>query len=159
MSSLSAEQDALLRRMRNAVLATTGPNGTPHVAPVWYLWDGSQFSVSTPGTTTKVSDIIRDPRVAICVDDQIAGDYLTAYGRAELVDDTRVGALTRPLLLKYFHNDEAETRWSRIDASHERVVVLIAPRASHVALWCPLSAECVGRLITPRPSRSCLAAT
>jgi PPOX class probable F420-dependent enzyme len=127
MSNLSAEQDALLRRMRNAVLATTGPNGTPHAAPVWYLWDGSQFSVSTPRTTTKVSDIIREPRVAICVDDQIAGDYLTAYGRAELVDDTRVGALTRPLLLKYFHNDEAESRWSRIDASHERVVVLLRP--------------------------------
>ena len=127
MSSLSVEQDALLRRMRNAVLATTGPNGTPHVAPVWYLWDGTEFSISTPRTTTKVSDIIRDPRVAICVDDQIAGAYLTAYGHAQLVDDSRVSALTRPLLLKYLHNDEAEARWSRIDASHERVVVLLRP--------------------------------
>jgi PPOX class probable F420-dependent enzyme len=127
MSSLSVEQDALLRRMRNAVLATTGPSGTPHVAPVWYLWDGTQFSISTPRTTTKVSDIIRDQRVAICVDDQIAGAYLTAYGRAQLVGDTRVGALTRPLLLKYLHDDEADARWSRIDASHERVVILLRP--------------------------------
>ena len=124
---LSAAQEDLLRRMRNAVLATTGPQGTPHLAPVWYLWDGSAFVVSTVGTSIKVADVARDPRSAICVDDPVAGDYLTAYGRTELVTDERVGDLTWPLLLKYLHPDEATARWSRINADGQRVVLLLRP--------------------------------
>jgi PPOX class probable F420-dependent enzyme len=125
--NLSAPQTDLLRRMRNAVLATTGPRGTPHLAPVWYLWDGSAFVVSTVSTSTKVADVARDPRTAICVDDQVAGDYLVAYGLTELVTDDRVDDLTLPLLLKYFHPDEAAARWSRINAAGQRVVLLLRP--------------------------------
>ncbi|HTW97422.1 MAG TPA: TIGR03618 family F420-dependent PPOX class oxidoreductase, partial [Acidimicrobiales bacterium] len=120
-------QHDLLRRMRHAVLATTGAAGSPHLAPVWYAWDGERFVVSTVRDTVKVADLRRDDRVAICVDDQVSGDYLTAYGRAELVEGERVGELTRPLLLKYLHADEAEARWSRIDAGGRRVAVLIRP--------------------------------
>jgi PPOX class probable F420-dependent enzyme len=114
--------------MRNAVLATNGPDGAPHLAPVWYLWDGERFVVSTVRNTVKVRDLRADPRVAICVDDQIAGDYLTAYGRAELIEDDRVGELSRPLLLKYLHAEEADARWSRLDAGGQRVVIVLRPQ-------------------------------
>jgi PPOX class probable F420-dependent enzyme len=113
--------------MRNAVLATTGPRGSPHLAPVWYFWDGEAVRISTLRTTQKVADILRDPRVALCVDDQVAGDYLTIYGLASVVDDQEVAELTSPLLSRYFHPDEASARWNRIDANHSRVVIFITP--------------------------------
>ena len=50
-------------------------------------------------TTQKVRDIERDPRVAFCVDDQVAGEYLTLYGEAVIVAGERVTELTWPLLL------------------------------------------------------------
>src|SRR5207244_6708346 len=84
---LSDQQHALLARSRNGVLATTGPAGSPHAAPVWYLWDGTEIRISTPRTTQKVRDIERDPRVAFVVDDQVAGEYLTLYGEAVIVAD------------------------------------------------------------------------
>ena len=80
---LSSSELSLLGRMRNAILATTGPHGSPHLAPVWYLWDGEAVRISTVRTTQKVADILRDPRVALCVDDQVAGEYLTIYGIAD----------------------------------------------------------------------------
>ena len=126
-AALSSTQLALLGRMRNAVLATTGPHGSPHLAPVWYFWDGEAVRISTPHTTQKVADIVRDPRVALCVDDQVAGDYLTIYGMATVVDGQEVAALTSPLLSRYFHPDEASARWNRIDANHSRVVILVTP--------------------------------
>ncbi len=124
---LSSSQIALLGRMRNAILATTGPHGSPHLAPVWYLWDGEAVRISTLRTTQKVADILRDPRVALCVDDQVAGEYLTIYGVATVVDNPEVAELTWPLLSRYHHPDEASARWSRIDAQRSRVLIFITP--------------------------------
>ena len=124
---LSSEQEALLRRMRNGTLATIGTNGGPHLAPVWYLWDGSSIRVSTPGWTIKVGDVETDNRVAFCVDDQVSGEYLTIYGTAVVIRDDRVSELTTPLLLAYLHPDEAAARWARINADGSRVVIMITP--------------------------------
>jgi PPOX class probable F420-dependent enzyme len=124
---ISAQQDALLRRMRNGTLATIGPDGSPHLGPVWYLWDGETVRISTPRTTRKAADIRCDPRAAFCVDDQIAGDYLTLYGSAVVVEDETVTELTRPLLLAYMHPDEATARWNRINADGSRAVIILRP--------------------------------
>jgi PPOX class probable F420-dependent enzyme len=124
---LSAQQETLLRRSRNGVLATVGPDGSPHAAPVWYLWDGDEILISTPGTTQKIRDIERNPRVALCVDDQVAAEYLTLYGQASIVTGERVTELTWPLLLSYLPPDEARVRWDRINADGSRVVILLRP--------------------------------
>jgi PPOX class probable F420-dependent enzyme len=124
---VSEQQHALLKRSRNAVLVTVGPDGSPHAGPVWYLWDGAEVRISTPRTTKKVRDIELDPRVALCVDDQVAGEYLTLYGHAAIVADERVTELTWPLLLAYLHPDEAAARWDRINADGSRVVILMRP--------------------------------
>jgi PPOX class probable F420-dependent enzyme len=124
---LSGEQHALLRRMRDGVLATVGPAGAPHLAPVWYLWDGAEIRISTPRTTQKVRDIAADPRVALCVDDQVCGEYLTLYGDAEIIDGHRVADLTWPLLLAYLHREEAAARWQRMNADSSRVLIIVRP--------------------------------
>ena len=121
-----------LRRHRNALIATTGADGAPQLTPVWYLWDGGALSASVPGWTVKVANIRRDARVAMCVDDEVAGCYATLTGSAELVEgspDDRepVRAATWPLLLKYLPEGEAALRWSRIDAEHDRVVIRLVP--------------------------------
>lgn len=125
---LSAGQIALVHRMRNVTLATIGAGGAPHLAPVWYFWDGAQVRVSTPGWTRKVANIRANPQVALCFDDQVSGEYLTVYGTAEVVADERVTQLTRPLLLAYLPPDEADARWARINADGSRVVILVTPR-------------------------------
>lgn len=125
--ALSADQTALLRRMRNGILATVGTSGTPHAGPVWFFWDGEAVRVSTPGGTGKVADIQTHPQVAFCVDDQVAGEYLTIYGRAEIVTGDQVTDLTWPLLLAYHHPAEAQARWTRINADGSRIVILIRP--------------------------------
>lgn len=124
---LSADQERLLRRMRNGTLATLGESGQPHLGPVWYLWDGESVRISTPAWTAKVADVDGDKRVAFCVDDQVSGEYLTIYGTAVVIRDQRVDTLTRPLLLAYLHADEADARWARINADGSRVVIMITP--------------------------------
>jgi PPOX class probable F420-dependent enzyme len=124
---LSADQQSLLRRMRNGTLATVGARGGPHLGPVWYLWDGESVRISTPGWTAKVADVEADSRVAFCVDDQVCGEYLTIYGTAAVIRGAAVDELTKPLLLAYLHPDEAAARWARINADGSRVVIVITP--------------------------------
>lgn len=120
---------AFLARMRNAVLATIRADGSPQATPVWFHWDGAVMRISTPDWTRKTHNVRRDARVSVCVDDQVSGAYVTLFGRAELVEGDRelVRRQSWPILLKYFHEDEARARWARIDAKGDRVVMLIVP--------------------------------
>ena len=130
--ALDAALTGHLQRHRNALIATTGPEGAPQLTPVWYLWDGEALLASVPGWTVKVANIRREPRIAICVDDEVAGCYATLTGPATIVegspaDREAVRAATWPLLLKYLPDGEAAVRWERIDAAGDRVVIRLEP--------------------------------
>lgn len=54
-------------------LATVRKDGTPHVAPVWFVLDensNDDIILTTSHESIKGKCIIRDPRVSISVDDQ-----------------------------------------------------------------------------------------
>jgi PPOX class probable F420-dependent enzyme len=54
---------------RTAKLAVTRADGSPHVAPVWIDLDGDDIVFTTAADTVKGRAILRDGRVALCVDD------------------------------------------------------------------------------------------
>jgi PPOX class probable F420-dependent enzyme len=55
---------------RTAKLATVRSDGRPHVAPVWFVLDGYVLVLTTGRKSVKGRTLTRDPRVAICVDDE-----------------------------------------------------------------------------------------
>lgn len=122
------ELHSFLDRQRNAVLATVRADGSPQVTPVWYHWDGDAVRISSPNWTKKVANIRRDPRVSVCIDDQVSGTYATLFGTAELIDGDAVSEQTWPILIKYLHPDEAAVRWQRLNADRDRVVIRVEPR-------------------------------
>ena len=63
-----AELDAFLGEQRTCRLATTGPGG-PHVAPLWFVWDGQALWVSSLTRSQRWANVARDPRVAVVIDD------------------------------------------------------------------------------------------
>jgi PPOX class probable F420-dependent enzyme len=73
---------------RTAKLAFNRPNGQPVVLPVWIAVDGDTVVFNTGETTAKGRAIKREPRVAICVDDERPPfSFVTIEGTAELIDD------------------------------------------------------------------------
>lgn len=60
----------LMAETRTGKLATVRADGSPHVAPVWYVLDGDDLVFMTQETTVKAKNIKRDGRVAISVDDE-----------------------------------------------------------------------------------------
>jgi PPOX class probable F420-dependent enzyme len=55
---------------RTGKLATMRADGSPHVAPVWFILDGEDLVFMTGADTVKGRAILRDPRVALSVDDE-----------------------------------------------------------------------------------------
>ncbi len=51
-------------------LAVVRADGSPHVAPVWVDVDGDDVVFMTAADTLKGKAILRDPRVALCFDDE-----------------------------------------------------------------------------------------
>ena len=77
---------------RTGKLAVTRADGSPHVMPIWFVLDsddGQDYVLFNTGEqTVKGKALRRDPRFALCVDDERPPfSYVTVYGEAELSDD------------------------------------------------------------------------
>jgi len=80
-----------------ALVSTVRADGRPHIAPVWYLLDTStadgdnplgEIVFNTGEDTVKGKTLRRDPRVAICVqDERPPHSFVTIDGVATLRDE------------------------------------------------------------------------
>ncbi|MFD7081570.1 PPOX class F420-dependent oxidoreductase [Streptomyces sp. NPDC002181] len=73
---------------RTGKLSTVREDGSPHIAPVWFVLDGDAFVFNTGKGTVKGRNLLRDGRVALCVDDDRPPySYVVLQGRAEIGED------------------------------------------------------------------------
>ncbi|EFG65125.1 conserved hypothetical protein [Streptomyces sp. SPB074] len=74
---------ARLAGERNVWLCTVRANGTPHVAPVWFVHDAGRWWIGTDERAVKVRSIRTTPRVSLALED---GDRpLVAEGTARVL--------------------------------------------------------------------------
>lgn len=109
---------------RTAKLAVVRKDGSPHVAPVWIALDGDDIVFMTSADTVKGKAILRDPRVSLCLDDQLPPfSFLTIFGTVTTTDDpaellhwgTKIAA-------RYMGEDKAEAYGKRNAVPPELVV-------------------------------------
>ncbi|WP_432149589.1 PPOX class F420-dependent oxidoreductase [Streptomyces sp. bgisy029] len=73
---------------RTAKVSTVRADGSPHVAPVWFLLDGDSLVFNTGKKSVKGRNLERDGRVSVCVDDDRPPYAFTVVqGHAELSED------------------------------------------------------------------------
>jgi PPOX class probable F420-dependent enzyme len=116
-------------------VATLGPDGRPHVAPLWFAWDGSTMWLNSLVKSQRWTDLMRDPRVALVVDGgtefyELHGVEIT--GKVEVVGDVPRTARPDPALVqperlfarKYSGGDEfhADGRHGWLRVVPEKVV-------------------------------------
>ena len=124
------ELDAYLRGERTCRVATTGTDGSPHVAPLWYAWDGRRLWLSSLVRSQRWTDLTRNSRISVVIDGgteyhELHGVELS--GRATVVGDTPRGSepndeLTEPERLfaeKYMGGgpfiSDGRHGWLRVD--------------------------------------------
>ncbi|MEU2687126.1 PPOX class F420-dependent oxidoreductase [Streptomyces hygroscopicus] len=117
-------QKFLLEGTRTAKLSTVRADGSPHLAPVWFLLDGDDLVFNTGQDTVKGRNLARDGRVAICVDDDRPPfAFVTLRGHAELIDDLeQVRHWATRIAARYMGEDRAEEYGARNGVPGELLV-------------------------------------
>jgi PPOX class probable F420-dependent enzyme len=120
---------------RTAKLATTRADGSPHVAPVWFVLDGDEVVLTTGAETVKGRNLARDGRAALCVDDDrppFSFVSLTCTARLD-EDPDRLRHWATRIAARYMGEEQAERYGARNAVPGELLVRLTVERVSAVA--------------------------
>ncbi len=82
---LSDKVRAFLSEKRFACLATINRDGMPQQSVMWYELQGDRIMMNTAEGRIKASNVRRDPRVSICIEDEYR--FVAITGRVELNED------------------------------------------------------------------------
>jgi len=109
-SKLTPAQRAFLKEKRFAVVGTSNPDGSPHLAVMWYLVDGDDIVVNSARGRIKDRNLAQDPRMSIVVEDEYR--WIRIDGRARIEhDQTTAQADIRRLASRYYEDE------SKVDES------------------------------------------
>ena len=130
----------LMETERVVQVASINPDGTPHLAPMWFIFgDDDSISFTTYGRSQKIKNLERDSRVTLLAEagheyNEIIG--VSIDGTAEVIREPKQTANIMKLIgLK--HSDQMTNRTidSNSDsdeelppAAYKRVVVKITPK-------------------------------
>lgn len=109
---------------RTGKVATVRADGSPHIAPVWFLLDGDDLVFNTGEDTVKGRNLARDGRVSVCVDDDRPPfAFAVVQGRAELRKDLgEVREWATRIALRYMGQEAAEEFGARNGVPGELLV-------------------------------------
>jgi PPOX class probable F420-dependent enzyme len=79
--------EAFLAEPRNVVVAGIRRDGSPHLSPNWFYWDGQRFYVSTLRGRAKYAIFRRDRRAQLLVDDCTGFRAVLVRGTVEIRED------------------------------------------------------------------------
>ena len=122
------EINQFLAGTKMAVMATINRDGSPHLSPNWYYYDGERLSFVTTKERLKYFNLRRDARMSVCIyEPPLASEYVVIQGQATIEDAAEVDIWdgARQVIRRYIeadHVDEYVERWK----TQPRILVTIA---------------------------------
>ena len=113
---------------RTAKLATSLPDGQPHVTPVWFVLDREELVFTTWGDSVKGRNLRRDRRAAVAIDDEVAPyAFVHIRGHVTLSEDLhQLLRLATAIGSRYMGPDRAE-EFGRRNAVPGELLVRLRP--------------------------------
>jgi PPOX class probable F420-dependent enzyme len=103
-SGLTAAQRRFLEEKRFAIVGTKNPDGSPHLAVMWYLVDGDDIVVNSAQGRIKDRNLAADPRISVLVEDGYR--WIRVDGRAAIQHgQTITHADIRRLAARYYEDE------------------------------------------------------
>lgn len=113
---------------RTGKLATVRVDGRPHVAPVWVALDEDQLVLTTGAETLKGKSIARDPRVAVCFDDERPPfSFVLFEGEARISTDLDELFRWATVIGGRYMGDVAAEQFGRRNAVEGELLVHVVP--------------------------------
>lgn len=125
MAELSPEAKKFLEGRHFGKIATLRKSGSPHVTPIWYMYEGGRLIINTTTDRVKYRNIERDPRVCFLIDDGYP--YVMIEGRARIATERDPKKDIEALAIRYTGEEagrkSARERYWKMD----RVSIEIIP--------------------------------
>jgi PPOX class probable F420-dependent enzyme len=103
-SELTEAQRKFLEEKRFAVVGSRNPDGSPHLAVMWYLIDGVDIVVNSAQGRIKDRNLAADPRMSVLVEDGYR--WIRIDGRAVIEHDQKIAhADIRRLATRYYEDE------------------------------------------------------
>jgi PPOX class probable F420-dependent enzyme len=121
------ELRTFLREAPIAHLGSVNPDGTVHIAALWFKYDDGDIVFGTQDMTNKVRNVKHNPNVTVLVDaeaPELRGVLI--YGRAEL-DYEDVVAKRVTIFEKYMPTEDAQRLASRMAGNFAPVIIRVRP--------------------------------
>jgi len=104
VGELTAAHRTFLAEKRFAVVGTKNPDGSPHLAVMWYLVDGDDIVVNSVQGRIKDRNLAADPRMSVLVEDGYR--WIRIDGRAKIEHDQAIArADIRRLAARYYEDE------------------------------------------------------
>ena len=130
----NADIAAFLSGIQMAVMATINSDGSPHLSPNWYYYDGDQLFFVTTKERKKFYNLKKDQRISVCVyEPPLASNYVVVEGAAnvdDLVPTSELWRTARLVIERYVNAEDVENyieRWK----TEPRILVTITPKRIH----------------------------
>jgi len=126
-----------LAGIKMAVMATINYDGSPHLSPNWYYYNGERLFFVTTKERKKFFNLKRDQRMSVCVyEPPLASDYVVVQGAAtidDLVPTSELWGTARLVIERYVDAAEVDAyveRWK----TEPRILVTITPENIYTRL-------------------------
>ncbi len=121
-------RDFLTAGTRTAKWANTRHDGRPHVVPVWFVLDGDDLLITTGAASVKGHAVQRDPRVALCIDDDRSPyAFVLIEGRADVSTDPDEVLRAATLNARRYVGPERAQEYGRLNGGEGMLLVRITP--------------------------------
>ncbi|MDX1649291.1 MAG: TIGR03618 family F420-dependent PPOX class oxidoreductase [Myxococcota bacterium] len=120
-------------------IATVRRDGAPFVTPIWFVYEEDAIWFTPRARSSWLADLRRDPRVALCVDEQPPPwRKVIVEGRAELVhdlgEDDRWRDRYRRIARRYVAPEAAEA-YVQATRDQERALFRVGLARARVRSW------------------------
>ncbi|WP_092600629.1 TIGR03618 family F420-dependent PPOX class oxidoreductase [Actinopolyspora xinjiangensis] len=116
---------------RTGKVGYLGADGRPLVVPVWFARDGDRIVFNTSADSAKAAAIARDPRLAMCVDEQSGRTFVQIQGDAETTaEQAEVLRVATTVAARYVGAEKAERVGGKIAGPGQLAVYLRPTRVT-----------------------------
>ena len=110
-------RDEFLKTQKILHLTTIG-NKTPHIVPVWYMYNSKKIYIGTNTRTQKAKNVKKNNKVAFCVDVGVNSPIYGVMGQGNAViilEDNKVKQIAKKILSRYFKSMQNKSAIELLD--------------------------------------------
>ena len=122
-------KEFLMRGTYTAKLGTINKDGSPHITPIWFILDENDHIIfTTYFKSLKAKNLVRNPKVSICVDDQVPPfSFVIVNGNAKIMTNSKDLLIWTTKIAERYMGKELSLNYGKRNAVEGELIIEVIP--------------------------------